>query len=149
MEYVRFAVKFTAIALLFGAIAGYAYLVSVGDLPRPDLTGVGGSLNTGGSVVLFLVVAVLVVLAAMAPIVYAARSGDVFTFLICIVALVVCIGLFIQSRTVMDQVLAAIVYFTSAFIAVIVFAAARIEAAIKGGSAGGERHAGPIISRSD
>lgn len=132
MEYVRFAVKFTAVAVLFGLIAGYVYLVQTGEIPRPDLNWLGGSLNTGGSVVLVLAVAILGVLAAFAPIVYAARSGDVFTFLICIVALVVCAGLVIQSRTVIDQVLAAIVYFTSALVAVVVFAAARIEAAIKG-----------------
>ena len=51
--------------------------------------------------------------------------------MVSIVALVVCFALLIYSRTVIDMVLAAIVYFTSAFISVIVYSTARVSEALR------------------
>ncbi|MDD1534577.1 MULTISPECIES: hypothetical protein [unclassified Bradyrhizobium] len=154
MEYVRFAVKFTAFVLLLVLVVGYAYLVSIGELPKPDFSAItqqiAPSIATGGGTVLVLLLGVCGLLTALAPVVFAARSGDAFTVMISIVSLIACLAILGASRTVIDMVLAAIVYFTSAFIAVIVFAATRIEAAIAG--AGGDRkfQAGPVrISRAD
>lgn len=154
MEYVRFAIKFTAFVLLLALVVGYAYLVSIGELPKPDFSGiarqVAPSIATGGGTALVLLLGVCGLLTALAPVVFAARSGDAFTVMISIVSLIACLAILGASRTVIDMVLAAIVYFTSAFIAVIVFAAARIEAAISGASTDQKFRSGPIqISRPD
>jgi hypothetical protein len=52
--------------------------------------------------------------------------------LVSIVALVVCFALLTYSRTVIDLVLAAIVYFTSALISVVMYSTNRIASAIAG-----------------
>lgn len=154
MEYVRFAVRFTAFALLLIAVIGYAYLVSTGDLPKPDLGGIAQqiapSIATGGGVAVVIALGVCAALTALAPLVFAARSGDGFTVIITLVMLVVCFFMLSGSRTVIDLMLAAIIYFTSAFIAVIVFASARIEAAIGGVDSNRNSLGGPVrISRPD
>lgn len=95
-------------------------------------------LGTGGAFALFFVVAVGAVIGAMAPIFYAARSGDRFTFVVCVVALAVCVGLLFESRTGMDRIVVAIIYLSSAIVAVVVYAASRISAAI--GDANGGRN---------
>jgi len=134
MDYLRFAVKFTSLAILCVLVGGYVWLVYNGDVPRPDLDAfvkqVAPSLQTGGSVVAALAIAVCFFLTAIAPLVYAVRSGDFFTVLVSIVALVVCFAMLVYSRTVIDMVLAAIVYFTSAFISVVMFSTTRIAEAI-------------------
>jgi hypothetical protein len=134
MEYVRFAVKFTSLALLCALVGGYFFLVYNGDVPKPDIDAlakqIAPSLQTGGSVLVGLAIAVCFFLTAIAPFVYAARSGDFFTFIVSIVALVVCCAMLVYSRTVIDMVLAAIVYFTSAFISVVVYSTTRIAEAI-------------------
>lgn len=100
-------------------------------------------LGTGGSFALIVAAAVALVLGAFAPTFYAARSGDRFTFVVSVVALAICVGLLFESRTVMDRIVVAIVYLASAVMAVVVFAAARIEAALKEGRADRGRPAGP------
>ncbi|MFT4121071.1 hypothetical protein [Bradyrhizobium sp.] len=136
MEYVRFAVRFTAFALLVVVIGGYCYLVWTGDLPKPDFQGIlqqiAPSLAVGGGAALGIVIGVCVFLTAVAPFVYAARSGDAFTVVVSIIALVVCFLVIASSRTIIDMVLAAIVYFTSALISVVVYSTTRIEAALAG-----------------
>jgi hypothetical protein len=69
-------------------------------------------------------------LTAIAPFIYATRSGDFFTIIVSIVAIVACFALLLTSRTVIDMVLTAIVYFTSAFISVIMYSTTRIAEAI-------------------
>ncbi|MGY3452487.1 hypothetical protein [Bradyrhizobium sp. USDA 4353] len=140
MEYIRFAVKFASIAVLVALASLYAYLVLNGDIPAPDLEAIGRkiapSLAVGVSVALVLVIAVCAVLAAVAPFVFAARSGDIFTIVVSVVALVLCFALLINSRTVIDQVLAGIIYFTSAIVSVVMYSTNRIAQVLskKGGS---------------
>lgn len=130
MEYVRFTVKFASLALFCTLVGGYVFLVYNGDIPRPDLDAlakqIAPSLQTGGSAIAGLAIVVCCFLTAVAPFVYAARSGDFFTVIVSLVALVVCCTLLLYSRTVIDLVLAAIVYFTSAFISVIMYSTNRI-----------------------
>lgn len=76
-------------------------------------------------------VVVLAFLAAIAPFVYAVRSGDGLTVLFAFVALVLVVALLVSSRTIIDMVLAAIVYFTSAMVSVVVFSMARVTEAIR------------------
>lgn len=134
MEYFRFAVKFTSLALLTLIAGGYVFLVYRGDIPKPDFDAfanqVAPSLSTGGSAAAGIAIILCGILTALAPFIYAARSGDFFTVIVSIVALVVCFALLAYSRTVIDMVLAAIVYFTSAFISVVMYSTNQITAAI-------------------
>jgi len=135
MEYIRFAVRFTAFALLSLIIGGYLLLVYRGDIPKPDLQAIANqiapSLSAGGSVVVVVGIIICCVLTAIAPFIYAARSGDFFTVIVSIVSLVVCFALLTTSRTVIDMVLAAIVYFTSALLSVVMYSTNRIVETIK------------------
>ncbi|MDI3564206.1 hypothetical protein [Bradyrhizobium sp. Arg816] len=135
MEYVRFAVKFTSFALIALLIGGYGYLVYTGDIPKPDVDAivrqVAPSMTTGGSVIVGIAIAVCVFLTAIAPFIYAARSGDAFTIIVSIVALIVCFVMLASSRTVVDMVLAAIVYFTSALISVVMYSTRQIVGALR------------------
>ncbi len=92
-------------------------LVCCGDLPQPDFDAiakqVAPSIITGGSAIAGLAIVTCCVLTAIAPFIYAARSGDVFTIVVSIVALVVCFVLLASRRTVIGMLLAAIIYFTS------------------------------------
>ncbi len=81
---------------------------------------------TGGSLIAGIAIVVCLGLTAVAPFIYAARSGDAFTVIVSIVALVVCFVMLVYSRTVIDMVLAAIGYFTSAFISVVMYSTTRI-----------------------
>jgi hypothetical protein len=154
MEYVRFTVRFTTFALLVVIVVGYAYLVSTGDLPKPDVASlaqqIAPSIATGGGAAIALALVLCAAVTALAPIVFAARSGDPFTIIISVVMLAVCFFMLAGSRTVIDMMLAAIVYFTSAFLSVVVYSTSRIEAALQGRMGGREVMAGPVpISRPD
>jgi hypothetical protein len=122
MQYVTFAVRvfsFTVLTIIAGAIG---WMIYNGDIDvRQWLNQIAPSVGSGASTVLVLGVALCFFLAAIAPLIYAARSGDLFTIIVSIVALIVCFILISGSRTVIDMVLAAIVYFTSAFISVIMY----------------------------
>jgi hypothetical protein len=135
MYYVRFAVRLIVVIAVAGAAILYGFLIYNGDIPAPDLRGlietISPKLAVGTSQALFLVIAISFLLAAISPFVYAARSGDPFTILVSIVALVAVVALLVGSRTVIDMILAAIVYFTSAFISVIVYATNRITDEIR------------------
>lgn len=136
MEYIRFALKFTAIALIALLVGGYCYLIYTGDIPKPDIEGlvkqVAPSMAASGSVVVVVAFGACALLTAIAPFIYAARSGDAFTVIVSIVALVVFFAMLLSSRTVIDMVLAAIVYFTSALISVVMYSTKRIVAAVEG-----------------
>jgi hypothetical protein len=133
MEYVRFAVKFTSLAVIILLVGVYFYLVYTGEIPKPNIEGIFNQLApsmTTGSAIALIMVAACVLLTAVAPFIYAARSGDFFTVVVSIVALVLCFVMLFYSRTVIDMMLAAIVYFTSAFISVVVYSTARIADAL-------------------
>jgi hypothetical protein len=136
MEYVRFAIKFLSFALLASIISGYAFLVYRGDVPKPNIDQIVSQLapafSASGSTIAVISIAACCLLTAIAPLIYAARSGDFFTVVVSIVALVVCFALLVYSRTVIDMVLAAIIYFTSAFISVIMYSTNRISSQIVG-----------------
>ncbi|QWG11035.1 hypothetical protein KMZ29_14735 [Bradyrhizobium sediminis] len=130
MQYVVFTVRFASLCILVAAAGTVAFLMYNGDIPQPDfrqiLTQVAPSIGVGASGLAVLAVGLCFLLTAIAPLIYAARSGDPFTVVVSIVALVVCFTVLVGSRTVIDMVLAAIVYFTSALIAVIMYSTNRI-----------------------
>ena len=134
MEYVRFAVKFTSLAVITLLVGVYFYLLYTGEIPKPNIDGIfnqlAPSMTTGGSAIVLIIVAACVLLTAVAPFIYAARSGDFFTVVVSIVSLVLCFVMLFYSRTVIDMMLAAIVYFTSAFVSVVVYSTSRIADAL-------------------
>jgi hypothetical protein len=152
MEHVRFAVRFTSLALLALLAGGYVFLVYRGDIPRPNFQAIADqvapALSTGGSATVGLIIILCGILTAVAPFIYAARSGDFFTVIVSIVALVACFALLAYSRTVIDMVLAAIVYFTSAFISVVMYSTGQITAAITKGARGSLIQERPVAERS-
>jgi hypothetical protein len=134
VEYVRFAVKFASLAITCMVVGFYIFLVYNGDISKPDLDviaqKIAPSFAHGGSAIVVIAIAFCLFLTAVAPFIYAARSGDFFTVIVSLVALVVCFATLVSSRTVVDMVLAAIVYFTSAFISVVMYSTNRIAEAI-------------------
>ena len=122
-------------AILIGVVALYAYMVSQGDAPPPDPVKMREFAETaaksGGAIAAILIV-VLGFLAAIAPIIYAGRSGDAFTVLFAVASLILVFALLVSSRTVIDMVLASIICFTSAIVSVVVFSTARLTATIRG-----------------
>ena len=134
MYYITFAVRIFSFTVLAIIAAAVAWMIYNGDIDvRRWLAQVAPSAGQGASTILVLGIAVCFLLAAIAPLIYAARSGDLFTVIVSIVALVVCFILISGSRTVIDMVLAAIVYFTSAFISVIMYSTNRIVDQLRGG----------------
>lgn len=139
MHILRFTIVSILLSVLVVGFGFYAYGVMQGDMPPPDpekLKAWVQSLAVGGSAIGILVMAALVLLAAIAPVIYAARSGDGFTILFSVVTLLLVVALLVTSRTIIDMVLAAIVYFTSAIVAVIVFSTARIAGSLTTPAAG-------------
>jgi len=138
MQYVTFALRFTSFCLLAIAAGTVAYLMYTGDIPQPDarqiLAQLAPSIGIGASGIVVLAIASCFLLTAIAPLIYAARSGDPFTIVVSVVALVICLIVAIGSRTVVDMVLAAIVYFTSAFVAVIMYSTNRIADELRASS---------------
>jgi hypothetical protein len=75
---------------------------------------------------------VVVVCAAIAPVLFAIRSEDGLTIIVSIVLVVVTWSAVIFSRTVIDLAVASVVYLASMVLSVAVFGVNRIVAAIKG-----------------
>lgn len=132
---VRSIFGWSILAITIGMLALYGYGVSQGDFPPPDpekIKAFGETAMKSSGALAIICMVVLTFLAAIAPFVYAVRSGDGLTVLFAFVALVVVVALLVSSRTVIDMVLAAIVYFTSAIVSVVVFSMARVTEAIRG-----------------
>ena len=127
IDFLIFALKAILVALFAVIVGGYAYFVWSGELPNPFAQmPPTAAVNSAAASILYLAVGLSCLLAVLAPLIYALRSGDLFTIVVSIVALVACFTILTFSRTVIDMVLAAIVYFTSAFISAVMFAADRI-----------------------
>lgn len=114
----------TAGTLYFGAVYD-------GHLPPPDVQAVlnrippfaTGALQT----VIALVVTAIVACAAIAPIIYAARSRDGLTFLISLVLTTTAIGMFFLAKSAIQEILAVLIYLANTVLSAIVYAAYRIS----------------------
>jgi hypothetical protein len=76
-------------------------------------------------------ISVIVVCAAIAPILYAARSGDVLTVLVSIVLTTAAIAVFITSKSAIQEILAVLVYLANTVLSVTVYAAHRTSNGIR------------------
>jgi hypothetical protein len=83
------------VALFVGIVGGYAYFVWSGELPYPLAQ--MPPMSTVNSAAASLA-------AYSPPLIYALRSGDLFTVVVIIVALVACFTILTFSRTVVDMV---------------------------------------------
>ena len=134
----RSLITFALLCVIFVPIGvPYFALVSEGKIPPPDWNAIEQALNQAASAIggsasaaALLAIAVVVVLAAIAPIIFAARSGDVVTVLVSIVLVAATWLLVFQSRTVIDMTIAAVMYLASMTLSVLVFASTRIVDAI-------------------
>lgn len=148
IEYLIFALKAVLVALFVVIVGGYAYFVWSGELPNPFAQlPPTATVNSAAASIIYLAIGLCCLLAVLAPLIYALRSGDLFTVVVSIVALVACFTILTFSRTIIDMVLAAIVYFTSAFISVVMFAADRIVKEIRRASSTTEPIIDPTYDR--
>jgi hypothetical protein len=112
IDFLIFALKAILVALFAVIVGGYAYFVWSGELPNPFAQmPPTASVNSAAASILYLAVGLSCLLAVLAPLIYALRSGDLFTVVVSIVALAACFTILTFSRTVIDMVLAEIVYF--------------------------------------
>jgi Na+/H+-dicarboxylate symporter len=140
----RIVLRVAAIGVIVAAVAVYAGLVWDGTLPPPDVRSLAQQVTPVAQGTLgFALGAGLVFIiccAALAPIIYAARSGDILTVLVSLVLTTAAIAALVSSRTVFDMVLGALVYLANLTLSAIVYAAHYIA----------QSRAGPIpVSRQD
>jgi hypothetical protein len=111
-------------------LAAYAGLVKDGTLPPPDFEAIAHNIGLGtttaAQVVFILALAAIVLIAAIAPIIYAIRANDILTVLISLALTGSAIGMLILSRTVLDQISALILYLANITLSAIVYGAHKI-----------------------
>jgi hypothetical protein len=126
----RLAVTLLAVAPFLAAAAAYTGLVYDGSLPPPDWTVARDAINasaiTGGQAILFFGLALIFLLAILAPIIFAIRANDAVTILISLAMTGGAITMLVISRTVMDQISAPIIFLANITLSGIVYAAHRI-----------------------
>jgi hypothetical protein len=124
-------ISFVIAAPVAVALAVYIGLLSDGSIPPPNFAGIANNIGLGATtaaqIVLVLAILAIGVMAALAPIIYAVRSGDVVTILISLVLTGGAIVMLFISRTVMDQISALIIYLANIILSAIVYAARRIS----------------------
>jgi hypothetical protein len=114
------------------ALGGYMELVKAGKAPQPSAEGLDIFAGNAVRVAFWAALGVVVVCAAIAPVLFAIRSEDGLTIIVSIVLVVVTWSAVIFSRTVIDLAVASVVYLASMVLSVAVFGVNRIVAAIKG-----------------
>jgi hypothetical protein len=126
----RVAIAVILIGPLAVVGAVYTGLVWDGKIAPPDLQALAQSIipvATGGlALAIGLTVAVIVVCAAVAPVIYAVRSGDVLTVLVSLVLTTAAIALFFTAKSAIHEILAVLVYLANTVLSTMVYAAHRI-----------------------
>ncbi|MGE0522033.1 MAG: hypothetical protein AB7O60_03230 [Variibacter sp.] len=125
---------FRAILLLVAVAAGAVYfgLVQDGTLPPLDVRAMGEALSPAlsgtAAIVAGAVLVFVLVCTAIAPILYAIRSGDALTIIVSLVLTTAALAALVSSRTVFDMVISALLYMANLTLSAIVFATSRITA---------------------
>jgi hypothetical protein len=128
-RWLNLALILTIIATaVIGAIAGYAHLVASGVLPAPTrdhmqaMQQAAEKLTSNLALLLLaLLIIIPMLLAAVAPLIYAARSGDVITSVICLALTVVTWMIVFSARTSIDLCFAGLVYLAAMVLSVGVY----------------------------
>lgn len=132
MEIIR-RVLITVVVAGPGVAAGVLYFGAVydGHLPPPDLNAIVRlipPIATGAAQTLIVIAVIIIIACAgVAPIIYAARSRDILTFLISLVLTTVAIGTFFSAKSAMQEILAVLIYLANTVLSAIVYAAHRIS----------------------
>lgn len=117
-------------AMVAGAAAVYVGLIMDGSVPPPDLQKLAGMFFNGTASALQMVAVVAIgaaiVMAAVAPIIYAARSHDIITVLISLAMTSAALGMVFIGKTVFDNIIALMIYIANMILAAIVYASHRI-----------------------
>lgn len=133
MQTRRLTVALLIAAPFVAAAAAYAGLVYDGSLPPPNYTEIAIAINASGAtaaqMALVVGVAIIALLAILAPIIFAFRANDPVTILISLAMTGTAIAVFFMSRTVMDQISALIIFLANITLSGIVYAAHRIAPA--------------------
>lgn len=112
------------------AISILAGLLMDGTISLPDLREFAQRFTAGtvgaAQIAIALSVVILALMAAIAPIIYAARSRDLVTFLISLAMTTTALALLVTGRSVFDQITALMIYLANIILAAIVYAAYRI-----------------------
>lgn len=126
----RITIALILIGPLVIAAAAYVGLVLDGGITPPDLQALAQSIipvATGGfALAVGSAIAAIVVCAIIAPILYAARSGNVLTVLISLVLTTAAIAIFFTAKSAIQEILAVLVYLANTVLSTIVYAAHRI-----------------------
>ncbi len=111
--------------IVFGA--AYSGLILDGTVAPPDLRAMAQSIVpaiTGTfSFSLGLTIVVLVVCSAIAPLIFAARSGDVLTVLVSVVFTAVAIATFVTAKSAIQEILAVLIYLANTVLSATIYAA--------------------------
>lgn len=112
-------------------LAVYIGLIEDGSVQPPDFDaiarGIGMGTTTAAQIAFFLAIAVMALLAILAPIIFAIRANDILTVFISLAMTGSAIVMMIMSRTVMDQISALIIYLANITLSAVVYAAHRIS----------------------
>lgn len=130
----NFPARVAIAAILLGPIifaaSAYIGLIADGTFQPPDLKALAQAIvpvATGGfAFAVGLAIIVIVVCAAIAPIIYSVRSGDPLTVLISLVLTTASIGVFVSAKSSIQEILAVLIYLSNTVLASIVYAAHRI-----------------------
>ncbi len=130
-EAMNFARRITIAVILLTplivVLAAYLGLVWEGQIAPPDLQALAQTIipvATGSfALAIGLVLATIVVCAIIAPLLYAARSGDVLTVLISLVLTTAAIAIFFTAKSAIQEILAVLVYLANTVLSSVVYAA--------------------------
>jgi len=129
----RVVIAVILIGPLVMAGALYVGLVSDGTVPPPDMQALAQAVVPVATGTLALIVGVtvatIVCCAVVAPVLFAARSGDLLTVLISLVLTTAAIALFSSAKSAIHEILAVLVYLANTVLSVTVYAAHRIAPA--------------------
>jgi hypothetical protein len=126
----RAIILFVLLGPPIGALIVYTGLVFDGTVTPPDFEGWAKDavpLATGGiALAIGIAIAAIVICAIIAPLLYAARSGDVLTVLVSLVLTLAAVVIFASAKSAIQEILGVLVYLANTVLTVTVYAAHRI-----------------------
>lgn len=118
-------------AVIVAIIGAYVGLVLDGSVPPPDLQGIANSIvpvaRGGMAAAIGLIAVVVIFCTVMAPLLFALRSADPLAIVVSLVLTVGMIGVFLSGKSVIQEILGALIYIANIILSTIVYAVRRIE----------------------
>lgn len=121
--------------LVIGPLAAigavYTSLIFDGSIPPPDVAALAQAvmpIATGGlGLAIGFALIVLISLAAIAPILYAIRSGDILTVLISLVLTTIALTAFATAKSAIQEILGVLIYLANIVLSAMVYASHKIS----------------------